>query len=493
MTRNVVVCCLDTVRQDYFARFAPRLRERADVTAPGCRAASGWSVPSHASMVTGDLPHEHGVHTYEPGLDALDVADTVFGDLSEHASIGVSANVYAGSAFGFDALFDRFVDVSRDHRFDRGLDVSSFVDDHPEPGVGRYLDVARAALAHDRPGRSLANAACLAAGQAIETGPLDGLPTPFDDGAATISRAFTRLVDDTSEPFVGFCNFMEAHEPHRDTLGYDSQLYDVPRGWRSSVDPQAVATAGRADDGDGDGGDGREGDGDRSGDEALETALERYRSTYGASIEYLDRKLVDFVDAVQAATDRETTVVVTADHGENLGTPADEGALGHVTSLSEGVLNVPFLVIDPPGSYPSTVTDPVSHCDLRRLVRAFAREKSPSISSAEPVVAEVAGPTPGNETLVEAEPDRWDRALRAAYDGERKVVWDDDGDATGYEISSDRPCWQRRVPGDAERPPAAACRFEVPLDEFRDRATADADETDLDAGVEERLRDLGYR
>ncbi|MFC7165291.1 hypothetical protein [Halospeciosus flavus] len=139
------------------------------------------------------------------------------------------------------------------------------------------------------------------------------------------------------------------------------------------------------------------------------------------------------------------------------------------------------------------MTDPVSHCDLRRLVRAFAREKSPSISSAEPVVAEVAGPTPGNETLVEAEPDRWDRALRAAYDGERKVVWDDDGDATGYEISSDRPCWQRRVPGDAERPPAAACRFEVPLDEFRDRATADADETDLDAGVEERLRDLGYR
>ena len=38
-----------------------------------------------------------------------------------------------------------------------------------------------------------------------------------------------------SEPVVAFIDLMEAHEPHRDTLGYDRSRYagTVPRGWSS--------------------------------------------------------------------------------------------------------------------------------------------------------------------------------------------------------------------------------------------------------------------
>ncbi|WP_435102072.1 sulfatase-like hydrolase/transferase [Halarchaeum sp. P4] len=472
MSRNVVVCCLDTVRQDYFARFAPRLRERAALSVPGCRAASGWSVPSHASMLTGRLPHEHDVHTYAPRFDTLDVADTVFGDLPDHRAIGASANVYAGSAFGFGALFDDFVDVSRDHRFVDGLNASAFVDDHPEPGLGRYRDLLVAAASHENPLPSLANAVCLALDQSVETGLLAGVPTPFDDGAATLTRAFGDLADASDEPFVGFCNFMEAHEPHRDTLGYDDERYDVPRGWRSTLDPGTVATA----------------DGD------VEARLERYRSTYGAAIEYLDRRVAAFVDDVRARTERETTVIVTADHGENLGSATDGGALGHVTSLSEGILNVPFLVINPPTGYAADAgRGRLSHCSLRRLVRGFARDETPEFESDDRVVAEVVGPTPGNDELIEDAPERWDRGLRATYDGDRKVVWDDTGDVSAYDIDPDRPCWQRRVPGDADRPPASARRFDGPLEDYRERAMRAGGEREVSAAVAERLDDLGYR
>ena len=67
--RNVVVLCLDTLRKDTLDRLARRLSALADVSFENCRAASGWSVPSHASMLTGQLPSEHDVHALNPKLD----------------------------------------------------------------------------------------------------------------------------------------------------------------------------------------------------------------------------------------------------------------------------------------------------------------------------------------------------------------------------------------------------------------------------------------
>ena len=47
----------------------------------------------------------------------------------------MSANVYAGSTFGFQTHFDAFVDISRDQRYHDALDVSAFVDNCDEAGI----------------------------------------------------------------------------------------------------------------------------------------------------------------------------------------------------------------------------------------------------------------------------------------------------------------------------------------------------------------------
>ena len=99
------------MRKDYFDRFAPRLVASADSRFEDCRAASGWSVPSHASLLSGSLPSTHGIHAFTPRFNALDTTETFLDDLPDHRSVGVSANVYASSAFGFDTLFSEFVDV----------------------------------------------------------------------------------------------------------------------------------------------------------------------------------------------------------------------------------------------------------------------------------------------------------------------------------------------------------------------------------------------
>src|SRR6056297_3190608 len=102
---NVVLLCLDSVRKDFFDEYAPRLRERADLEFDQCRAASGWSVPSHASMMTGTLPHQHGIHVYNRDFSGLHRDETWLGELPRHRALGASANVYASDAFGFDGVF----------------------------------------------------------------------------------------------------------------------------------------------------------------------------------------------------------------------------------------------------------------------------------------------------------------------------------------------------------------------------------------------------
>lgn len=494
--RNVVLLCLDTVRKDYFDAHASRLRAAADIRFEQCRAASCWSVPSHASMVTGALPHEHGVHARSPRFDVLDPAETVRSDLPDHRFLGVSANVYAGSAYGFDSLFDEFVDVGRDHRYADALDVARFLDDHSAAGGRKYADVVRAALRNDRPGESLLNAAALQLDQSIRGGALSGLPTPFDDGARTVARQIRRRLADADEPVVCFANVMEAHEPHRDSLRYNRHLYadGVPRGWDSTgLDTWDVL--------------------DRT--PAVETALDRYRSLYGAAVDYLDRVVVDLIDDVRRTTDRETTVVVTADHGENLGRPADDGALGHVTSLSEGVLHVPLLVFNPPEhGVDRSVREYVSHLGLRRLLAGLAAGRVLDITTDHPV-AEVGGVTPGNDPLVDADPAYWDRAIRCAYDGGRKVEWDSRGERREVDVDRERPCWQRADgtigPSDPSEsgsnhpeqseadttdgpdtatPHWARESFSQPITVVREgRAADDAPGPD----VTRRLEDLGYR
>jgi len=149
MTRNVVLICLDTVRKDYFEEYAPRLQEMASVSFEQCRAASAWSTPSHASMLTGELPHRHGIHTHNRDFTCLERSETFLADIPDHTALGASANVYASSTFGFDTVFDHYSDIAPHRRFPAGMDMEKFIQDRDEEGIQRYLEFLREAIRHD--------------------------------------------------------------------------------------------------------------------------------------------------------------------------------------------------------------------------------------------------------------------------------------------------------------------------------------------------------
>jgi len=474
MKRNIVLIVLDTVRQDYFEEYAPRLRSASDVSFEQCRAASSCSVPSHASMMTGQLPHRHGIHSFAVDYSGLGESNTFLGDLPDHRSIGVSANTFAGSPFGFDKMFDEFADISWTRRFPDGMDAREFVTLSDATGLDFYRDFFETAISHDYPLRTMGNAALAQLDMVFSRLPF---PKVLDDGASAVLKTALDRANGSSEPFFTLINLMDAHTPHQPIRQYDRSIGHVPSDWSSLGDLNQWEIS-------------------RHGIDGHEESVENFRRLYAASIEYLDRQVASFVRRLRASTDRETTVVLTADHGENLGYPADDGLFGHNSSLSEGLLHVPLALINPPDGYAARETDYVSQIELGTLVAGIAHGRTPDVF-AERIAAERIGTT-NVPAVDDGEQAYWRRMLRCAYEGDSKFVWDSFDECIKYELDPTKPCWQRPMAGEnAVVPPSWATAFFDGEIAAYERESGGADGTlerytDVTDATRSRLEELGY-
>ncbi len=97
-----------------------------------------------------------------------------------------------------------------------------------------------------------------------------------------------------------------------------------------------------------------------------EQDIRRSRRAYFANISYLDDKLGEILDAMEA-TRQEAVVVFTSDHGDMLG----ERGLWFKMSFHEGAARVP-LMIAAPGMAPGRIDTPVSLLDLAPTLAVLA-------------------------------------------------------------------------------------------------------------------------
>ncbi|MHB9288170.1 sulfatase-like hydrolase/transferase [Halobacteriales archaeon Cl-PHB] len=483
MTRNVALVVLDTVRKDYFDDNAPRIRRRSDASFEQCRAASSWSTPSHTSMFTGELPSDHGVHaeSFDAGFDFSQFAGrTVMNDLDGWRTVGLSANSYINSHFGVDALFDAFHDFSigshtAESLFTEGKTVDEYMKRTDEPSaLKRYLGFLGESLGHDHPAKSVANGVWAKVGPRAKHWPVPGL---VDDGAGVITDRAVEAASEGTEPTFMFLNYMDAHTPLRNLVQHDRRRHDVPNSWSSTkIDKWELNKDGAA----------------------TESYTHNYREVYAASIEYLDRTVDDLVERLQAATDRETTVVVTADHGHNLGYDGENDMFHHTSSMSEGIMHVPLEIINPPEGFPETESRLFSHLDLRDLLVGLATDDADYADLLrERVPAETIGLLGGENAtwgreFDDAEMAWWNRMIRCVYADGTKRQWNSVGDAFEYGLDPDRPARQELVDTDVSVPQADRRLFETPLSEFKEAAAAETQDTEFDDEVADHLEQLGY-
>lgn len=466
---DVVLVVLDTARADHFGPFGGRSRTPAfdDLAERGeavrAWSTSPWTVPSHASMFSGQLPFEHGVTgaaaiTPDRRLASLRPAIEARTDrwLPErfrragYRTVAISANVWITPTMGFDLGFDRFEPVGMASVTPRGADPDHrwrMRDLVPDPVRRRAKQTVRY-VRDARRGR--------------------------DFGASQALRRVRSTLDESgSEPLFLFVNVMEAHAPYLPPPAFNPlegrERLRGPGLNHRYLGDEFVAAYNLG----------------VSGVEVPAHDLELLRALYSGEVAYADRFLAGLLEALGERLDR-TVVAVTADHGENLG---EDHRLGHVLAVDERLLSVPLAVRGPDAG------------GLAGLGRA------PSLQDVPWLLAEAAGlrehpyARSGGEVALAQYESGWNHLRRAAQverrhrlTGEQRaalrssIVAATDG-ATLLVRSSGGVGGGDRVTG----PPEAVQALDRALNR---QATGPEDVSGYtpieEAEVEERLRELGY-
>lgn len=307
---NVLLIVLDTVRAQSLSLYrhtretTPQLERLAKtaVRFEQAIAPAPWTLPSHASMFTGRLPHEVSASSRSP-------LDTTYPTLAEflrtrgYLTAGFVANttycsVESGLARGFIYYEDYLISPGQ-------ILISS--------SLGRLIVRSRLLfgfLDHRKLGRKT---------------------------APDVNRSFLRWLSGMERrPFFAFLNYMDAHHPYMAPAPFN-QRFEPKRGRKPSrrllkrkVSPLEV---------------------------------QDQLNAYEGSIAYLDSQIGLLFDELQhRGILGNTLVIITSDHGEEFG---EHGLLRHGYSLYRPVLQVPLL-ISFPSRLPAgkSVREPVSLRDL---------------------------------------------------------------------------------------------------------------------------------
>ncbi len=312
-TPNVLIIVMDTMRQDhlscygYSRKTSPNLDRIAaqSVQFENAIATSSWTLPSHASMLTGLYPTGHGAETFP-----LDKRHPL---LSE----ALRARGYRTGAFSGNTLvFDRA------HGFGRGFirfedSFHNSYDMMARTLLGRqiYKHVLRRLGFENIPGRK---------------------------SAEEVNQGVLRWLDrDRERPFFAFLNYFDLHDPYMPPQPYRGRFskrknpggifntFIGPFDWHLFT-PQLI---------------------------------EDEIAAYDGSTAYVDEMIGQLIGELdRRGLGQNTILVITSDHGESFG---EHGLYGHRSSLYREQLEVP-LWIRWPDKIPAgrTVSEPVSLADL---------------------------------------------------------------------------------------------------------------------------------
>jgi len=323
--RPVIVVVMDSVRADhlsvygYHRKTSPNLELLAShaTVYRHAVAPSNWTLPSHASLLTGLYPTRHGAHYVDelPAGRSLSPQVQTLAEVLRNRGFRTAAVVanygYLSASFGLAQGFQHYEDV-------------------------RWLPLGR-----------LAWPFCLRA--ALEPAisrlcPERGSGIGLRD-AEDINRSVFSLIEQFApEPFFLFINYMDAHWPYfpperyRSLFHQTGQAFDWRRFW--TLEKEVVT-------------------GQRQLTEAERTSL---ISLYDGAIRYLDAHLGAFFQRLKDLGVYDSSLlIITSDHGDAFG---EHGLVSHGASLYESEVHVPLIIKYPQQKTPDTILPTVSLVDV---------------------------------------------------------------------------------------------------------------------------------
>jgi len=334
-TPDVLVIVWDTVRADrlqlygYDKETTPDLMPWMDSAVVYERAISPgvWTLPSHASLFTGLPVRTHGVDASHKRLEKRHTTMAEALRKAGYSTWAFNANPYISSSTKLLQGFDTVVRPWDDGIKPRALAWlnSKLIEDDASTFVSpKWISP------DDEASKSKYRA---------------------KEAAPIAAQSFLDMVDKSEGPYFAFINMMEAHLPRVPT--WEDRLAVM-----SEEDAQESLTVVQSSDafhawmvGE---------------HEYSERDLDIMSKVYDASIRDLDRYTASILAALETRGRLENTIVViTSDHGENLG---ERHLMLHKYAVNNALTRVPFIVHYPKGLKPGRNAEPVSVADTFRLV-----------------------------------------------------------------------------------------------------------------------------
>lgn len=490
---NILLVVWDACRRDYAIEHATNLAELAssNVWFENAIAPNPWSLPSHASIFTGEYPHEHGCHRLDGNIKT-----TLLDELSkiDYTTYGISANGFASQRTGFHKGFDNFRYTGGRELYADGMDISGFAQDYMGGREGSKSDalweILRQIPHQDNPLKSLTNLSSVALGEAANVLPwLQNIPHPIfapDSGYLYSpwknTHAFQSIIEehDSSSPFFMFMNYMDTHRPYKprdelqkkhvgEHLNYRELLRlneEVAYPWEF-IDALQKNRLNKED-------------------------VEKIRELYAGEIETVDEHLERIIKTLdEFGYLDDTLIIVTSDHGENLGETdkRNKRRMGHEASVSDAVLRVPLMLAHPEIE-PWNIEKPVSLKNIyslilnASLVVETAGDEIRNLLLSDDIV-ESQYPATGGQRFFEKHPDVPEEIIHHRVSHHSTVVYNQEWKVIA-ESTGDR--WAGNKTGDqdlAEVPTKLVTTAENHLSEFQvtedDNKFSDEDITQLEA------------
>ncbi len=326
MPQNILLIVFDTARADAFEAYgapagaSPVIADlaRRGVSIPNAFSTSNWTLPAHASMFSGSLPWELGLVGDVPPAHVMnrnrDRLLPEFLASRGYRTAGVSANTFVSRRHGFHFGFERFEEIVGSRR-------------------GGLHSGIRGALRRS----------------------YEAWRARVDDGMEQAEVIIRRWITDaTGQPFFWFVNLMECHSPYLPPRPYnDLPFLERIRAGGDVGRFLSYASVARYC---------------MSEMEIPAAALGRMRHLYAQAVRALDTwvgRIAEELDRRRMLDD--TLLVITSDHGENLG---EEHLIGHVMSLDDRLLRVPLVMAGPGARAPRS--KPTSLASVPRLIAEAA-------------------------------------------------------------------------------------------------------------------------
>ncbi len=453
---DIVLIVLDTVRADHLELYGyeretmPMLTAWADggLVHERAHSSSSWTLPSHASLFTGQLPALHRAHGRTVERDHTKRFKTGRGTMRilerplSAGAVTVAERLWdAGYTTMGIAANRAFLD--RTWRLDQGFDL--WICEDAVRGIS-HLPYTRA----DR-----ITGMTLEAVDAV----LPDLAYPEQPGRA---------------PLFLFVNYMEAHGPYVPRDGYVDDPSALVWRHRSGRAREKLAWSVLADKKD-----------------LPADVRAGWVEAYDAELRFLDEQLAALlVGLEQRGIGPDAHIIVTSDHGEYFG---EHRLLAHSKDLYEPGIRIPVIERGP-GVEPGRTQAPLQLQQLApRIVAAAGAEALPIEEiDGELRVAELYG-SRGRDLRNPRYGKRFNRVRRSFQRGDHKIIIGSDGSFEAYDLAADpeelqdvgRVDWAEALEMEAEAwMQAHAIDDSVQPD--------DDDEPDVDEADLEALRALGY-